>query len=261
MTAVPCAPITDAPRLLALTPITGTSHPVSTNTQQNNKTTPDLSNWAAALTSMTESISKGFQHNSSSPSSPSDKKKKAWDNLPDLNKEVILLAGTQDDLVKPSSPTDLMLQVHASGTGPRAQSLLHHTLKVECDCIVSLDDGLCAAIKNGLFLSQPTEQWINYYSPAFTAPERSDNKTSDLHNALRIMEQAALGKISQEDIASMTKQTVCFPRTYNSLKYTFKNFYSLTKILFGQDALLTQALAELYNHIHQFEIQYTKCFQ
>ena len=59
----------------------------------------------------------------------------------------------------------------------------------------------------------------------------------------------------------MTKQTVFFPRTYNSLKHTFKNFYSLTKVLFGLDALLTQALAVLYNHIHQFEIQYTKCFQ
>ena len=58
----------------------------------------------------------------------------------------------------------------------------------------------------------------------------------------------------------MTKQKVTFPRSYNTLAHTFRNFWTLTKLLFGKTSILAGKLEELVDHIQQFELNYTKCF-
>lgn len=150
----------------------------------------------------------------------SDKHKKSWKNLSTLQRNTILIAATENDLVPPTNPTDIMLVILRSGTGARSLTILHHEMTAR-NCIVNLDPGFVTAMKNGLFLSQPTENHLNYYSPAFTAPilPDFDASSADPLSSLRIAEQAALGKVSNEDIASMTKQTVKCPKTYGQLVY------------------------------------------
>lgn len=181
----------------------------------------DMKDWAGSMTKVAEAWQQEIARKAKKEENGEDKNKKIWEALPKIQKETILVASTQDDLVKPDSPSDPMLMVLSIGTGAKAQILLHHILKIS-GCIVHLDDGFCVAIKNGLFLSQPTEQWINYYSPAFTPPEKDPLILSDNMDPLRLAEQAAHGKLSQDDITKMTKQTVRLPRCFNSLNHTIK---------------------------------------
>lgn len=126
----------------------------------------DMKDWASSMTKVAEACQQEIARKAKKEEHAKDKNKKIWEALPEIQKETILVASTQDDLIKPDSLSDPMLMVLSSGTGAKAQTLFHHILKVS-GCIVHLDDGFCVAIKNGLFLSQPTEQRINYYSPAF----------------------------------------------------------------------------------------------
>lgn len=220
---------------------------------------PDMKDWASFMHKVAEAWQQDIARKAKKEENNKDKNKKIWDALPEIQKETILVASTQDDLIKPDSPSDPMLMVLDSGTGAKAQTLLHHILKVS-GCIVHLDDGFCVAIKNGLFLSQPTEQYINYYSPAFTPPGKDPLLASNDMDPLRLAEQAAHGKRSQDDINKMTTQTVRFPRCFNLLNYTIKNFSELTKILFGQDSILASTLTKVSHHIRDSEIAYTRLF-
>ena len=134
-----------------------------------------------------------------------DKSKKIWDNLSDIQRKTILLAGTSEDLFPPLQPTPILMVLLGSGTGARVQTILHHELQAK-NCIVHLDSGLCVGIKNRLFLSQPTESSINYYSIIFTPPELHLRGATNDDSGLLISGQAALGNISKEEIAAMTKQ-------------------------------------------------------
>ena len=198
--------------------------------------TPDqtkITDWATSMSKVAEVWEREISRKEKNDQDHSDKNKESWENLSKLQRNTILLAATENGLVTPTKPTDIMLVVLRSGTGARALTILHHEITAR-NCIVNLDRGFVTAMKNGLFLSQPTENHLNYYSPAFTAPVLPDfySSSTDPLSSLRIAEQAALGKVSNEDIASMTKQTVKYPKTYGQLVHTIKNFRALTGILY-----------------------------
>lgn len=114
--------------------------------------------------------------------------------------------------------------------------------------------------KNGLFLFQPDENAMNFYSPTLTPPTNPAVTAKDFIDSVRIAEQAAHGKLRDEDIADMTKQDCTYPKIYGQLVHTIKNFTSLTRLLFGDDSILASELSSLLDHINHNELKYQQCF-
>ena len=216
---------------------------------------PDLTKWATSMSKVAQAWEKKIARKEKNEEDKQDKGKKNWEALSDIQRKTILFAGTPNDLVPPDSPTEMILVILKSGTGARVQTILHHELHSR-NCIVHLDPGLCVGAKNGLFLSQPTESSINYYSPIFTPPELHLRAFASDDSGLLISEQAANGKFSHEEIVAMTKQNITYPKNYEQLKHTTNNFRELMAILFGEEAIMTQALTELHSHVEMHERKY-----
>ena len=109
-----------------------------------------------------------------------EKEQADWNKLPLLSQHVIrgLQARFADDLdedkledvVVLDGLNRLMLTVIRCSTGARVQQLLNHTLSVTHNCIISLNMGMCTALKNGLLLSQPSPNKVSNFTPHFTPP-------------------------------------------------------------------------------------------
>ena len=257
---VHCMPISDPNKLKFLRRVLGIQDPQDPTIQtMSNPLPPNITELASSMNRVAQAWEKEISRKENVDKENNDKNKKCWDNLSDVQKQTILLASMSDILVPPETPTTTMLMILKCGTGSRAQTLLHYELRNH-KCIVHIDPGCASAIKNGLFLSQPTESHINNFGPAFTPPSSPLSSSKSFINNLRIEEQASHGRISLEDIDQMTTQTVSFPKSYSTLKHTVKNFMTLCGILFRFDSIITTSLAQILNHLDRYEHKYQQCF-
>ena len=263
VTAVPYIPIDAADKLHTIQSSLGLSAmhsqpTVPTQNNTNNPNPPPTDRWST-LDKMAEAWQQDVARKVQREADSTDKRKTAWKNLLDLQKTTVLLASTKNNMTAITEPTDCLLTTIASGSGPRAKEYLHHLLQLD-GCFVNLDDGFCCSLKTCCLLSQSNEQHIQNFSPGFCPPgDPTINKSESIDSA-RYAEQAINGKFSAEDFLAITKQTISFPKSYNTLAHTFKNFASLASLLFGPDSILALSLTELVQHIKQFKLQYTKCF-
>ena len=58
----------------------------------------------------------------------------------------------------------------------------------------------------------------------------------------------------------MTKQVASYPKNYEQLRHTVRNFKELTALLFSKEAILTTRLTELLDHVIVLERKYGQCF-
>ena len=58
----------------------------------------------------------------------------------------------------------------------------------------------------------------------------------------------------------MTKQVASYPKNYEQLRHTVRNFKELTALLFSKEAILTTRLTELLDHVIVLERKYRQCF-
>ena len=125
----------------------------------------------------------------------------AWENLAEVQRKTILLASMGNDLVPPEKLTPNMIEILRCTNGSRVELELHQKLSRN---IICLDPGLCSCLCKGLLISQPSENDINYFSPAFTSSVPNEKKNKAM-TALHYMVQASVGKVSDSMIADMTK--------------------------------------------------------
>ena len=77
-------------------------------------------------------------------------------------------------------------------------------------------------------------------------------------SAVNFMVQEDIGKVSDNMIADLTKQTVSFPRTYNQLFHQIKNFSDLCALLFGPTSMIASTMKDLVYHIGTYERSYER---
>ena len=146
-----------------------------------------------------------------------------------------------EDLVVPDVPNGLMLTVIRCSTGARVQQLLNHTLSVTHNCIVSLNMGMCTALKNRLLLSQPSPNKVSNFSPHFTPP-LLDSLEDSSELQLRLEDQSKNGKLSADDLALVTNQKIQYPASYNALRHFMRNFTFLVVELAGSSSIVASEL-------------------
>lgn len=87
------------------------ANPTHQTSQPNQQNAPDMQDWASSMTKVAEAWQQDIARKTKKDENSKDKNKKVWEGLPEIQKETILVAATQDDLVKPTTPTEAMLMV------------------------------------------------------------------------------------------------------------------------------------------------------
>ena len=150
----------------------------------------------------------------------------------------------QEDLDE-INPTETFLSILAMKSGSVVRDTLHHMMKTK-GCLVCLQDGMCAAIKNGSIQSTDIYD-INGLTPFHCGPEPCGKQLSIEERAV-LEETAALGKITKEDISLLTKSENYLPKDFWAYEHQVKNFAMLCELLGGPDCLTARTWKGVARH-------------
>ena len=221
--------------------------------------TSGLSNVATAMTKLSHEMArKNELEMVSKQTTEKEKSEKSFKNLSNVQKNIFtLITATEDatdedvDVLKPSEHVVILLNQKIS---IKAQAQLQHLFK-ETNHICDISLSMCTQLKNGTIASHPSINDLNGISPLFL-PEHSEEERVTQELALRLEEQMVLGKISDEDMKTITKCRFHFPKNFGEYLHCIKNFHRLIEILSGTESLFTQKLYSLIVHATKHERSY-----
>lgn len=179
--------------------------------------------------------------------------------LPPMMKNTIIMFTmvpemSQDDLGE-IKPTEFFLSILSMTSGTVARDTLHHIMKTK-GCLVCLQDGMCAGIKNGTLQSTDIFD-INGLTPFHCGPEPC-GKQLTLEQRAVLEETAALGKMTKDDIALLTKSENFLARDFWAYEHQVRNFTMLCEIIGGEDCLTARAWRTVLKHARRHEATYKR---
>ena len=179
--------------------------------------------------------------------------------LPPMMKNTIVLFSmvpemTQEELTE-IKPTENFLSLLSMTSGTVARDTLHHIMRTK-GCIVCLQDGMCAGIKNGTLQSTDIFD-INGLTPFHCGPEPC-GKQLTLEQRAVLEETAALGKKTKDDIALLTKSENYLAKDFWAYEHQIKNFSMLCGIIGGNDCLTARAWREAIKHAQRNQTTYRR---
>ena len=127
---------------------------------------------------------------------------------------------TQEELAE-IKPTETLLSLLLMTSVIVARDTLHHIMKTR-GCIVCLQDGMCAGIKNDTLQSTDIF-YINGLTPFHCGPEACGKKLTTEQRVV-LEETAALGKMTKDDIALLTKSEYYIAKDFWAYEHQVKNF-------------------------------------
>jgi len=221
--------------------------------------TSGLSNVATAMTKLSHEMAKKNELEMvSKQANEKEKSEKSFKNLSNVQKHIfILITATEfstDEDIDQMQPTEHVRILLNQKIGIKAQAQLQHLFK-ETNHICDISLSMCTQLKNGTIASHPSINDLNGISPLFL-PEFSTEEQVTQELALRLEEQMTLGKISDEDLKTITKCRFHFPKNFGEYLHSIKNFHRLVEILSGPQSILTQKIETLIIHAKKHERSY-----
>ena len=159
---------------------------------------------------------------------------------------------TQEELTE-IKPTATFLSILAMTSGTVARDTLHHIMKTR-GCMVCLQDGMCAGLKNGTLQSTDIFD-INGPTPFHCGPEPCGKQLMTEQRAV-LEETAALGKMTKDGIALLTKSETYLAKDFWAYEHQIKNFQILCEIIGGKDCLTARAWRTVTQHAQRFQAIY-----
>ena len=160
----------------------------------------------------------------------------------------------QEDLDE-IKPTETYLSILAMTSGSVVRDTLHHMMKTR-GCLVCLQDGMCAAIKNGTIQSTDIYD-INGLTPLHCGPEPCGKQLTIEQRAV-LEETAALGKMTKEDISLLTKRENYLPKDFWAYEHQARNFAMLCDLIGGPDCLTARAWKKVAQHAQRQQATYRR---
>lgn len=115
--------------------------------------------------------------------------------------------------------------------------------------------GQYIAMKNGLYMGQPSPNEVSNFSPFFTLPiNNNENQSSELQ--LHSEEQAKNRKLSAEDLTIVINQKIHYPESYNTLRHFIRNIIYMILAITGLGSLLITSMQACLKHVYCHEIEY-----
>ena len=179
--------------------------------------------------------------------------------LPPMMRNIITLFTmvpemSQEELTE-IKPTETILSLLAITSGTVARDTLHHMMKTK-GCIVCLQDGMCAGIKNGTIQSTDIFD-INGLTPFHCGPEPC-GKQLTLEQRAVLEETVALVKMTKDDIALLTKSENYLAKDFWAYEHQVKNFTMLCEIIGGKDCLTARTWRGIVTHAQQNQTTYCR---
>ena len=210
---------------------------------------------AMAMTKLAESMIAHQEAALKQKEEKSDSRMKAWNRLPQIQKNVILLAGVEEDGTIHESPTEEMLSILGCQNGAQVDQYLKQSMVGHN---ISPEPGLCSAINKGILVHADDGSAPKNFT-AFLVPPVSDD--DDLEENTNLLRLAVQDKFSDRDVTLLTKQEITLPMKTQELRHHLKNIAGLAGRCFGQHCVLFKNLQDVAAHIEQKEISYNYEFR
>ena len=226
-------------------------HPPPPTPALNYQDPTGLSNVATAMTKLSNEMArKNELELVTKQSNEKEKSEKSFKNLSNVQKNIFkLITVTEeatDEDIDELKPTEHVITILNQKISIKAQAQLQHLFK-ESNHICDISLAMCTQLKNGTIASHPSVNDLNGISPLFL-PEQSDEEKVTQELALRLEEQMVLGKISDEDMKTITKCRFHFPKNFGEYLHCIKNFHRLIEILAGPESILANKIEFLISH-------------
>ena len=125
------------------------------------------------MTKLSESMIKHQEAVIRSQEEKSDPKLKAWNKLPAIQQNIILLGGVDDSGTVPNSPTEEMLSILGCQNGVRVDQYLK---QVMVGHNIQLEPGLCSSINKGIFVHADDTTAPKHFTSFLTPPINDDDE-------------------------------------------------------------------------------------
>ena len=182
-----------------------------------------------------------------------DSRTKAWNRLPMIQRNVILLGGVEDDGTIPEEPTEEMLSILGCQNGAQVDQYLRQSM---AGYNLSPEPGLCSALNKGILVHADDGTTPKNFTPFLVPPVSDDDEVADNSNLLRL---AVQDKFSDRDVTLLTKQEITIPMKSQELRHHVRNITGLAGRCFGEDSVLFKNLWKVTTHIDEREVSY--CYE
>ena len=218
--------------------------------------TSDLSSGAiAAMTKLSDSMIKHQEAAIKAQEEKSDSRIKAWRRLPQIQQNVILLAGVEEDGTVPKEPTEEMLSILGCQNGAQVDQFLKQSMQ---GYNMSLEPGFCTALNKGMIVCPDDVGTPTNFTAFLTPPVNDDDEDEDNANLLKLAVQE---KYDSKDLILLTKMDISIPMKTSDLKHQMKNISGIAGRIMGEDAMVHTSLLQVSNHIEKKETSYNYEFK
>ena len=204
----------------------------------------------SAMTKLSESMIEYQKATLKHQESKNDNRTKAWNKLPRIQQNVLLLGGIDSHGSVPSEITEEMLSVLGCSNGAQVEQYLKQCMPSNN---MMLEPGFCSAINKGIFVHSDDSSSPKHFTPFLTPP------VSDHHDLVEngdLLKLAVQDKFNNEDLVLLTKMSITIPLKTQDLKHHVKNIAVLSGLCLGGDSLLFQNLQDVAKHIEEKELSY-----
>jgi hypothetical protein len=146
-------------------------------------TGPQDSSSATAMTKLAESIMAHQEASLKHKEEKTDPRIKAWNRLPMIQRNVILLGGVEDDGTIPEEPTEEMLSILGCQNGAQVDQYLRQSM---AGYNLSPEPGLCSALNKGILVHADDGTTPKNFTPFLVPPVSDDDEVADNSKLLRL---------------------------------------------------------------------------
>ena len=161
------------------------------------------------MTKLLESIIKQQSATLKSHEAKADSRLKAWNRLPKLQQNVILLGGIDEDLNVPTHPTEEMFSILGCQNGAQVEQYIRQSMSGHN---MALEPGLCTALNKGMLFCHTDTGVPKNFTIFITRPQRDDFDNSINADLLKLAVQE---KLDNNDLQLLTKMKVTIPMKTN----------------------------------------------
>ena len=223
-----------------------------------NPLTHGVLNQDGAITAITKLSESMVKHQEAVLKNQEDKKDtriKAWNKLPEIQKNIILLGGVDDQGTVPSQPTEELLSIIGCQNGAQVDQYLKQVMTGHN---IQLEPGFCSAINKGIFVHADDATTPKHFTGFLTPPISEEDDRWENKDLLKLAVQT---KFNENDVTLLTKMDVTIPMKTQDLKHHVKNIAGLAGRCFGDSSILYQSLQSIADHIEEKEISYNYEFR
>ena len=179
---------------------------------------------------------------------PNDLKKKSFNKLHELTKNMILNACSPDGMSKGGSPPKECLDFFKARSSGDAKLIFLKSLKSRWNCNIQVTSGVIMSLYSGNFLRKFVEAPSNF-SP-FSFPKKSFLGGNPEKESLFLQLKELSGEgLSNAEIRSTLNQELVVPPQVDFMKYNIENMLGACCFFFSHYSILPQRLAMVRDHI------------